>query len=167
MLGLSTKKYASLALSSRVHKLLNSPLCHPDSSLSRYCELLPLQNNPFPVPFKNSLSVPCANLVELWNAYFVSCYTFSRVYEVIKVHLMRRFRVRNPDLLDVGIAGDEQVVDDLGAAVLARPEEGRAAVGSLSDDVFSIGSTDAFDLSTQFVRKSRSRTSHLQQKIMY
>ena len=79
---------------------------------------------------------------------------------------MGRFRVRNPDLLDVGIAGDEQVVDDLGAAVLARPEEGRAAVSGLSDDVFSIGSTDAFYLSTQFVRKAGSGTSHLQQKIM-
>ena len=62
--------YASLALSSKVNKLLNSPLCLPDSHLSRYCELLPLQNNPFPVPFKNSLSVPCANLVELLERVF-------------------------------------------------------------------------------------------------
>ncbi len=57
----------------------------------------------------------------------------------------------------------QQVVDHLGTAVLAGPEERRAAVRRLSDDVLSIVPTDSFDLSTQFVRQAGAGAGHLQQ----
>jgi hypothetical protein len=67
------------------------------------------------------------------------------------------------NLLDVGFASRQQVVDHFGAAVLASPEKRGASVGRLSDNVFSISSTDFFDLSTQFVRKAGTRGRHLEE----
>jgi hypothetical protein len=52
------------------------------------------------------------------------------------------------DLLDVGVTRGQQVLDHFGAAVLASPEQGRTTVGSLTDNILSIISTDFFDLST-------------------
>ncbi len=42
----------------------------------------------------------------------------------------------------------QQVVDHLGTAVLAGPEERRTAVRRLTDDVLSVVPADSFDLST-------------------